>query len=45
MQDLTPFFCALIAHARFDEGGQAQACSLLYPSFIFPENDKDSKKG
>ena len=25
--------CALIAHARFDEGGQAQACSLLYPLF------------
>ena len=23
--------CALIAHARFDEGGQAKACSLLYP--------------
>src|SRR4030065_2420957 len=23
--------CALIAHARFDEGGQARACSLLYP--------------
>ena len=22
--------CALIAHARFDEGGQARACSLLY---------------
>ena len=25
--------CALIAHAPFDEGGQARACSLLYPSF------------
>jgi hypothetical protein len=23
--------CALIAHARFDEGEQAKACSLLYP--------------
>ena len=23
--------CALVAHARFDEGGQARACSLLYP--------------
>ena len=22
--------CALIAHARFDEGGQVKACSLLY---------------
>jgi hypothetical protein len=22
---------ALIAHVRFDEGGQAKACSLLYP--------------
>jgi hypothetical protein len=22
--------CALIAHARFDEGEQAKACSLLY---------------
>ncbi|MDX8400210.1 MAG: hypothetical protein R8K20_08165, partial [Gallionellaceae bacterium] len=22
---------ALIAHVRFDEGGQASACSLLYP--------------
>jgi hypothetical protein len=23
--------CALVAHARFDEGGQVRACSLLYP--------------
>ena len=22
--------CALIAHARFDEGGQVKTCSLLY---------------
>jgi len=28
--------CALIAHARFDEGGQAQACSLLYPALCTP---------
>ncbi|MCX7099243.1 MAG: hypothetical protein NTV43_15195, partial [Methylococcales bacterium] len=26
--------CALIAHARFDEGGQARACSLLYPFLL-----------
>jgi hypothetical protein len=25
--------CALVAHARFDEGGQVRACSLLYPLF------------
>lgn len=24
--------CAGKPHARFDEGGQARACSLLYPS-------------
>ena len=29
--------CALVAHARFDEGGQARACSLLYPGmFVTP---------
>ena len=27
--------CALIAHARFDEGGLARACPLLYPFFVF----------
>jgi putative transposase len=26
--------CALIAHARFDEGGQVRACSLLYLKFF-----------
>ena len=26
--------CALIAHARFDEGGQVKACSLLYPLIL-----------
>jgi hypothetical protein len=26
--------CALVAHARFDEGGQAKACSLLYPIYV-----------
>ncbi len=26
--------CALIAHARFDEGRQAKACSLLSPLFL-----------
>ena len=26
--------CAGKLHARFDEGGQAQACSLLYPLFF-----------
>jgi hypothetical protein len=26
--------CALIAHARFDEGEQAKACSLLYPVML-----------
>ncbi|MGH8652181.1 MAG: hypothetical protein ACREYE_08380, partial [Gammaproteobacteria bacterium] len=25
--------CAGEPHARFDEGGQARACSLLYPPF------------
>ena len=25
--------CAGKPHARFDEGGQATACSLLYPAF------------
>ncbi|MDO9048329.1 MAG: hypothetical protein Q7U66_11415, partial [Methylobacter sp.] len=27
--------CALIAHARFDEGGQARACPLLYLCVFF----------
>jgi hypothetical protein len=26
--------CAGKLHARFDEGGQARACSLLYPHFL-----------
>jgi hypothetical protein len=26
--------CAGKLHARFDEGGQAQACSLLYPLLL-----------
>jgi len=26
--------CAGKLHARFDEGGQARACSLLYPRFL-----------
>ena len=26
--------CAGKPHARFDEGGQARACSLLYPMFL-----------
>jgi hypothetical protein len=26
--------CAGKPHARFDEGGQAKACSLLYPVFV-----------
>lgn len=26
--------CAGKLHARFDEGGQARACPLLYPFFI-----------
>ena len=30
--------CAGKLHARFDEGGQARACSLLYP-LILPEWD------
>jgi len=29
--------CAGKPHARFDEGGQARACSLLYP-FVFVLN-------
>jgi len=32
--------CALIAHARFDEGGQARACPLLYPCFYFNQSIK-----
>jgi hypothetical protein len=28
--------CAGKSHARFDEGGQASACSLLYPFFVKP---------
>ncbi|MFI3158432.1 MAG: hypothetical protein QX199_19995, partial [Methylococcaceae bacterium] len=26
--------CALIAHARFDEGGLARACPLLYQAYL-----------
>ena len=26
--------CAGEPHARFDEGGQAKACSLLYPVLV-----------
>ncbi|MDP1637917.1 MAG: hypothetical protein Q8K74_11060, partial [Candidatus Nitrotoga sp.] len=29
--------CAGKLHARFDEGGQARDCSLLYPQFLTPQ--------
>ncbi len=35
--------CAGEPHARFDEGGQARACSLLYPSILIVtlKNDRE----
>ena len=30
--------CALVAHARFDEGGQVKTCPLLYPFITFSYN-------
>ena len=35
--------CAGKPHARFDEGGQARACSLLYP--LTPSDPIDPKIG
>ncbi|MGH8556987.1 MAG: hypothetical protein ACRESZ_05895, partial [Methylococcales bacterium] len=36
--------CAGEPHARFDEGGQARACSLLYP-FLFLADCVDPRDG
>jgi len=37
--------CAGKPHARFDEGGQARACSLLYPELInLPDSERKIKK-
>ena len=27
-------------HARFDEGGQAKGCSLLYPRLLIPSGNR-----
>jgi len=31
--------CALIAHTRFDEGGQARFCPLPFPCRFRPDNE------